>query len=155
MRNASSSLGIRKSIGLRLKLLRDQYKLSRDEMARKLGLSRSGYFKNEYGLTLPKLETLLCLEKDFDISMNWLFFEKGPIHYKDLLVEKGLVKKTLSLEKTIPETADLIEYMDKDLLFRHEIMAFFYKYRNKQAYSIEQTSETAATLQPRDKNLAT
>ena len=138
------STGIRLSVGPRLRLLRNQYNYPVDEMARKLGLSRSGYSKNENGMTLPKPETLQRLEKDFDISMNWLFFNKGPIHYKDLLVEKGLVKKALSLEKTTPEAVDLLEYMEKDLLFRHEIMAFFYKYKNKPANSQEQGPGTAA-----------
>jgi transcriptional regulator with XRE-family HTH domain len=134
---------IRLSIGPRLRLLRNQYNYPVDEMARKLGLSRSGYSKNENSMTLPKPETLHRLEKDFDISMNWLFFNKGPIRYKDLLVEKGLVKKALSLETT-PEAVDLLECMEKDLLFRHEVMAYFYKYKNKPANAQEQGPDTAA-----------
>ncbi|HLP58091.1 MAG TPA: helix-turn-helix transcriptional regulator [Candidatus Deferrimicrobium sp.] len=134
---------MRVNIGQRLRLLRNQYDYSLNEMAGKLGLSRSGYSKNENGLSLPKIETLQRLEKDFDISMNWLFFEKGPIHYKDSLVENGLVKKALSLEKTTPEAADLFAYMEKDLLFRHEIMAFFYKYKNKSPDSQSQEPQMA------------
>lgn len=128
MRKSNSNM--RLDVGQRLRLLRNQYNYSVSEMGQKLGLSRSGYSKNENGVTLPKLETLQRLEKDLDISMNWLFFNKGPIHYKDLLVEKGLVKKALSLEKITPEATDLFELMEKDFLFRHEIMTFFYKYKN-------------------------
>jgi transcriptional regulator with XRE-family HTH domain len=134
----------RPNIGQRLALLRYQYNYPLEEMARKLGLSRSGYFKNENGITLPKLETLQRLEKEFDISMDWLLFAKGPIHYQDVLAGKGTKTKSFSLEKSTPEVTTLLEFMEQDVLFRHEVLVFFYKYKNKLPGLQEQGPETAS-----------
>lgn len=70
-------------VGARLEQLRLSLHLSKDEMAVHLNMTRNGYTKNERGLHLPALPSLLILSKNFDISMDWLLFEKGPVHFKE------------------------------------------------------------------------
>jgi transcriptional regulator with XRE-family HTH domain len=70
-------------IGVRLEKLRQSLNFSTDEMAIHLNMTRNGYNKNERGMHLPQLTTLLNLSKNFDVSMDWLLFDKGPVHYKE------------------------------------------------------------------------
>jgi transcriptional regulator with XRE-family HTH domain len=84
-------------IALRLQQLRNETGLSIKEMAARLGITGDAYAKNERGLNIPNIETLRRLNQDFDISMDWLLFERGPMLYN----EKG--KRELELEKRVEE----------------------------------------------------
>ncbi|MCP5107696.1 MAG: helix-turn-helix transcriptional regulator [bacterium] len=124
-------------IGQRLKKLREQFKYSHEQMSGKLGLSKSGYFKNEGGIRFPGFKTLDLLQKNWDISMDWLIFNKGPVHYKEKMPEpapqpeKVEVKETTGLEDIGPDVRELVEYMEQDHLLKHEVLLNFYKYKEK------------------------
>jgi len=51
-------------------------------MAAHFGITKNGYERNERGETLPGIDTLNRLSKNFDISMDWFLFNKGPMDYK-------------------------------------------------------------------------
>jgi len=113
--------------GRRLRQLRNHFNYSLDEMARKLGLSKSGYFKNEGGFTFPGLKTLDRLQRSYDISMDWLIFNRGPMYYK----QKAPVEKKPGLEEQSPEVRQLLAAMEQDPRLKHEILAYFFKYQGK------------------------
>ena len=144
-------------IGDRLESLRQQLKLSKDDMAAHCGLTANGYAKNERGNTLPGVDTLSRLSKNFDISMDWLLFDRGPIHYahKDAVTQpSGPVSPGMAAENAaeegrlpgsvstgqeppayppdlVPVGADiqkLLAHMALDPQFRYEILAQFFKY---------------------------
>jgi transcriptional regulator with XRE-family HTH domain len=72
------------------------------EMAARLGITFSGYYKNEHAETLPSVSSLKRLSDDFHISMDWLFFNKGPMHYEEK------TKKEMELEQEVNKlTAEL------------------------------------------------
>ena len=128
-------------IGRRLRKLREQFKFSPNQMAAKLGLSQSGYFKNEHGRRFPGLGTLNFLQGDWDISMDWFIFNKGPVHYKEKLpepqppAEPGKAEdNTLSLDDVGPDERELLEYMGQDRLLKHEVLVYFYKYKEKKEH---------------------
>jgi transcriptional regulator with XRE-family HTH domain len=64
-------------------------------MPSRLGITAGAYYKNEYGDTLPSLSSTKYLVDNYDIPMDWLFFNKGPMHYE----EKG--KKERKLEQEV------------------------------------------------------
>ncbi len=138
------------AIGGRLIRLRKHLNYSLEEMARKLGLSKSGYYKNEGGLVFPGLETLDCLQRDYDISMDWLIFEKGPMHYqeKEPEPEKMEEKETLDLENISPDVRELLEYMEGDRLLKHEVLVYFYRYKEKKDHQGVKESPLAGDLPP-------
>lgn len=143
-----------KGSGPRVKQLREQLGLTRKEMARRLGLSFPGYCKNESGDSFPGTGTLALLEKEHDISMDWLRFGKGAMHYNkerqrvealekelaDLKREREQeLEKKLALEKEMagklvvddkPGLKELFEYMDRVPLLYHEIMVYFQKFKS-------------------------
>ena len=82
-------------VAARLKKIRQQIGCDKKEMAARLGITTSGYYKNEHGETLPSVSSLKRLSDDFNISMDWLFFNKGPMHYE----EKA--KKEMELDQEV------------------------------------------------------
>jgi transcriptional regulator with XRE-family HTH domain len=147
-------------MGRRLETLRRQFSCTPIEMARKLGLSRSGYFKNETGNNFPSLKTLNILANEFDISMDWFIFNKGPTHYKTKLREgeleieqERLKKEALELQKekedlekkkeelsrftalaeVTPDINELLEHMAGDSQLRYKVLLNFYEYKKENA----------------------
>ncbi|MCP5052154.1 MAG: helix-turn-helix domain-containing protein [bacterium] len=92
-----------RSIGLKLKRVREQFGHPRRKMAAHLGMSDNGYGKNEFGVTSPGLRTLYLLKTDFDISMNWLFFDDGPMHNEDKKRVAQLEKENEELKARLAE----------------------------------------------------
>ena len=133
-------------VGKRLRTIRQQLKHSPSDMARRLGLSYSGYFKNESGITFPKVTTLHVLQEDFDISMDWFIFNKGPMHYKERQQElEEKETKTSRLEETVPEVRDLLDHMEEDVLFRHKVLVYFYEYKKGEPSPGEESSPPVPT----------
>lgn len=116
-------------IGGRLMMLRAQFKFSAIDMARRLGLSRSGYYKQERGNTLPRLEILNALHREYDISMDWLLFNRGPMYFREKVELEGEAGSTP--DKLSPHVRELIEYMEKDPLLEHEVLVQFFKYKER------------------------
>lgn len=124
-------------VGRRLKKLRKQTGVSLIDMGKKLELSQSGYSKNENGMTFPKLKTMYRLQVNFDISMDWLLFDRGPVHLSERepkpepRVEVVDKKRTIDLDDVSPDIGELLEYMARDRLLKHEVLSYFYKYKEK------------------------
>jgi transcriptional regulator with XRE-family HTH domain len=139
-------------VAARLKTIRQQIGCDKKAMAARLGITTSGYYKNEHGETLPSVNSLKRLSDDFNISMDWLFFNKGPMHYEektkkemelnqerqDLLAEcqkrdeelSKLQEKTGFIESR-PEMQELLEYIEEVPIFYHKLMVFFQEYKMK------------------------
>lgn len=128
-------------IGQRLNTIRNEAGLTRRMMALKLGIHKKSYYKHECGVSLPCFETLHRLQTEFDISMDWLLFKNGPIHTKEkqtIVVEE---KKTTDLENKFPDARELLDAMEHDNVLLHEVMLYFYKYKQDQETRVQsQTS---------------
>jgi transcriptional regulator with XRE-family HTH domain len=116
------------NIGGRLKKIRKHLDLSKLEMAGRMGLSYEGYFKNESGVTLPGGATLNALQKNYNISMDWLLFEKGPMLFND---KPSPEQSTRIPGKWSDELDELMSSMENDPQLMHEILVYFYKYKNR------------------------
>jgi len=123
--------------GQRLRQIRIQFNLSCPEMAQKLGIDLSTYHKNEQGIYFPSVRTLNLLHKDFDVSMDWLMFENGPLQFKEKAGINSLESPggkesnlVLELESVLPDVNDFLLAMVREPLFRHKVMLQYYEYRN-------------------------
>jgi len=74
-------------------------------MASRLGISRGAYNKNERGINFPCIDTQRRLSEDFDISMDWLLFNKGAMFYK----EKDVRERERELEQAVEELKRQLE----------------------------------------------
>jgi len=145
--------------GDKLTQLRKLKDYSRPQMAAYLGVTGSGYNKNENGTTFPAFESLFRLAMEDQISMDWFIFSKGPMKYNDkeraaeieeLKKQMGAeieeLKKQLALktesEKAIqadskkadrsdlkPEIKDLIEHMEAIPLLYYEILSHLQRFK--------------------------
>ncbi len=119
--------GFAQNIGARMRIIRKQLGHSGPEMASVLSIDRTAYYKNESGRNFPGTLTLYRLQKNFDISMDWLIFNKGPMIFKNKKQEE---KKPGLLEQT-PEVKKLLEAMEQDSQLKFEMLSQFYKYQGK------------------------
>ncbi len=124
---AKDSAGIAHHVGARLRIIRKTLNHTRPDMAVELGLNRSSYYKNETGESFPGTNTLYWLQKKYDISMDWLIFNKGPMYYK----QKTPPEKKTSLVEQSTEVQQLLNTMEQDPRLKHEILAYFFKYQGK------------------------
>ncbi len=122
-------------VGARLKELRGRLNYSRNEIANRLGITANAFGKNENGNTLPGIPTLRRLSGDLNVSMDWLFFNRGPMVYHEKLSEKEAFsekeKKAPRIEEVMPDVRELLDHMEKDPLLRHKVLLDFYKYKKE------------------------
>jgi transcriptional regulator with XRE-family HTH domain len=143
-------------IGARLKLLRSKLNYKQDEMAGRIGVSLGGYKKYEVGQRLPSLPAQHRLSKEFDLSMDWLLFNKGPMYCRDKNEFTELQQENLQLKGQLeqaevqrrdleeahskeledqaarlrlpPELKELIDTMNKNDVLYYEILAHFKRF---------------------------
>jgi transcriptional regulator with XRE-family HTH domain len=124
-------------VGRRLMIIRLEQGITRSEMAKKLGVNKSNYYRNEIGIAFPRLESLIRLHVDFDISMDWLFFDISPMHIKERQAELAREKQTKALVDETPDVKQLLVAIEQDPVLRHELLTHFFKYKHDR-----QTRET-------------
>lgn len=122
-----------KDIGYKLSKIRKTFKFNPMGMARRLGVERSSYARNEYGETPPKLMTLYNLAINFNISLNWLLLNEGPMHLKE--------KETKKEPEQSPEPPDdvkkMVEIMEKVPVLRYKVLLYFHDLKGEHKEMIE------------------
>ena len=68
-----------KTIGKNLKEVRNYYKLSIDEFAKKLNISSRAYSSYEYDERKPTYELYFNIRTVFDVNLNWLIANDGDM----------------------------------------------------------------------------
>jgi transcriptional regulator with XRE-family HTH domain len=113
----------------RLRLVRKEHQYTRREMSLRLGISPANYYKNETAVSMPRTDTLYRLHTDFDISLDWLLFGSQPMHNKEKQPVMTAEVKTTGLENILPDARELLDAMEQDQVLRHEVLLYFYKYK--------------------------
>lgn len=133
------------AIGQRLALIREELRLTRGEMAAKLGLTQATYYKNETGFSLPGLDTLARLHKELDISLDWFLFGGEPMRNKDKQPIIAPETKITGLENKAPDVRRLLDDMEQDPMLFHEIMLYYYRYKRNLDTSIAKPAAPIST----------
>lgn len=140
----SSYLGL----GTRIKQLRKSLKYNYMEMAAHMGVSEGAYKKYENNERYPSPPAQLKLFEKLGVSMDWLLFNNGPMYLKDKKMGReweqqitGLKEKLQQAERqkeelaayygSPPELAEVIEWLKKDSVLFHEVMAHFQRYKRQ------------------------
>jgi len=94
-------------VGERLKLIRQNLKLTQKEMADLLGVTLNAYQRYEMGARSLSLEKLKILMEKLNVNLNWLLTGKGepfirPEEYNNL-TRPAFDKTTLELVNLIKE----------------------------------------------------
>ena len=132
-----------RAIGARLQKLRKAAGNSKEAMAAHLGITGSGYHKNEQGIHFPNMDVLENLSEKDDVSMDWLLLGKGSEHFKEGLGRLRELENELETAKgeleaarskpspveTKPEVKELLDIMERVPLLYHEILAHFQRFK--------------------------
>lgn len=81
------------SLAEKIKLLREKAGLTQAELARILGLSRSGVNAWEMGLSVPSTQYIVELAKNFNVSTDYLLGMKDT----STISVKGLTQRQVSV----------------------------------------------------------
>lgn len=119
-------------VGQRLMTIRSAQGITRSEMARRLGVNKSNYYRNETGIAFPRLESLIRLHVDFDISLDWLLFGIGAMHSDENQSAALNESQIKGLETELPDVKEFLDAMEQDQVLRYELLAYFYKYKKNQ-----------------------
>jgi transcriptional regulator with XRE-family HTH domain len=150
-----------KDIKSRIIAIRKERNLTAPQMAAELNVGNNNYNKYERGLYLPSLKTLAILTEKFDISMDWLIYNKGAMHFSTIekaLRENEQLKQDLEEASareevsgraeaqdaeivTDPEIKELIRYLEDNPLFKHQLLIYFH--RHKQGGQKTEEAETS------------
>jgi DNA-binding XRE family transcriptional regulator len=131
---------ILKNIGQKLQEIRSSLNLEGFAMADHIGAYRTSYRHYEMGDTAPQITCLYRLAHTDNISLDWLIVDRGPKFYKEkeIPIQSVPVPEPPKETETLPAIAherdvkELLEYMEKDPLLRHELLLMFYKYKKNQ-----------------------
>jgi len=133
---------------LRLRELREELNLTPGEMALKLNIDRTTYYKYEKGHLFCSTAALGHLYNDLGISLDWFFFGNGSKYRAEREQPAPPVEvvetKPHAVEEIMPDVKELLDYMVKDAELRHEVMRNFYVYkRNKESKPIDEIPATS------------
>ncbi len=132
-----------REIGHKLRKFRETLKLTVSQMADGIGNERTGYIRYEQGKTPAKLMTLYKLAEKYDLSLDWLIRNKGPMYYKEKEIKEA--KPITTLDSLPNDIKELLDHMEKVPLLRYEVLAFFLKFKDKNkemvANAFEKTEE--------------
>ncbi|MCP4151285.1 MAG: helix-turn-helix transcriptional regulator, partial [bacterium] len=107
-----------KTIGERLRQVRVNHKLNRQQMATRLGVRWNSYYKYETGVNFPGLSVLYTLNKEFGITMDWILLGKGPMSQRAMDSEKELESRNRDI--AVKEKRDTL---NKDLAVMKKMFA--------------------------------
>ncbi len=136
---------------IRLRKVRKHLRFTRTQMAERFGLGPNAYRKMESGESFFSGQTLERLFFDYNISMDWLLFNKGTMFRQDLeqvepmrqqlTVNKErleeLEKETAGLPPLTEDIKQMLIRMDKNPKIYHEIMLTFHRVNEEKVESKE------------------
>jgi len=125
---------LRRDFGIRLRQLRETQDLTGKKMAEMLQIDRVALQRHEAGQWSPEYPVLLRLCDAFDVSMDWLLFNKGPMFYKqkELDAKSAAAEKNDCMKALKEEYRELLEYMEKFPVLRYELLLQFQKFLRDQ-----------------------
>lgn len=91
-----------------LQSIRKEKKLSQEELAERIGVSRQAVSKWEQGSGYPETEKLLVLSKELNVSLDYLMLGETA-HVMNVYVKEGYRKKGIALNMMKAIIKDAIE----------------------------------------------
>jgi transcriptional regulator with XRE-family HTH domain len=128
-----------REIADRLRKIREPLGYNHREMGERINAKRSSYTRYESGETFPKMMTLYKLGNKFDISLDWLIINKGPMYYKEKEVnEEKIAAEPPFHEKTLSDDVkELVEIMGKVPVLRYKVLLYFHELKVEHKEMIE------------------
>lgn len=107
-----------KRLGVRVKELRKERKLSQAQVAEKTGCTENYVSHIETGITKPSLEMLMRLSQTFHVPMDYFFLD-SPAILPEVLIDQKLADQ---LSRCHPETLQSVSRMIDEFLVLQEAL---------------------------------
>lgn len=107
-------------IGVRIKDIRKENRLTQDEMVKHLKCGRSNYSRIESGQIMPNGAVLASLMSIFKVSLNWLFTGLGVKYYDEFPPDFGDYSEDVRL---------LIKDMAQSKAIKHSMLSHYFHYK--------------------------
>jgi transcriptional regulator with XRE-family HTH domain len=108
------------NIGEKITRLRKQHNLSQQELAKKIGASRTIIGNYERNTNTPSIEVLIRLANIFNVSVDFLIGEGELSSY-----DKDLLKRIEDIEKLDPETKKHLFFMIDNVIQNYKTRKAF------------------------------
>ena len=99
------------NIGERLTQLRKQLNLSQDDLAKKIGVSRTIIGNYERNTNTPSIEVLVKIAKTFNVTVDYLIGEGELSSY-----DKEVMKRIEDIDKLDPETKEHLFFLVDNII---------------------------------------
>ena len=117
-------------VAARMKIVREEQHITKSEMAAKLGITPSAYNRNESGQSIPGFLSMHYLQKEMNISLDWLLFGHGPMHFTakhpELSAETSPTQELAEDLAKMPEISAMLDNIRKDEKLKYRILSFYY-----------------------------
>ena len=122
-------------VGSRLKEIRQQLKLTQQQLGDKLGINGSAVGKYEIGISFPTGKMLDLLATQYNVSMDYLLCGRGTLFYDDEDTpdwsrSEGMVEG----DKELEELFSLVTSMS---WVRHAVVGYFQRFRLEHRHLID------------------
>ncbi|MCK4764763.1 MAG: helix-turn-helix transcriptional regulator [Candidatus Aminicenantes bacterium] len=117
---------LRKEISIRFKKMRDALGFSQEKMGANMGAARPSIANYERGDAFPNLESIKMLANNFDISLDWLIAEKGPMFFAGKAQQEAGVDR----EELPDNIGEIFDIMLRVPAVRYGMLSYFYKMKN-------------------------
>jgi len=132
--------------GLSAKLIkiRESFNQTITQMAQQLRIYRGNLVDYEKSKSMPSLSTLHRLGICYGVSLNWFILDKGPMFLSVEEDQKNVSPNPLDeLENPLSgDTVELLKYMDKIPLLRHEILVQFHRFKEEHREMVKEAFES-------------
>lgn len=132
-----------KDIGSKLRKIREPLGYNHREMGERIRAERSSYTRYENGQTFPQTITLYELGNKFDISLDWLILNKGPMYYKEKEAIKEVKEEKEEVppappEKVLPDDVkELLDLIEQVPVLRYKVLLHFHDLKEEHKEMIE------------------
>ncbi len=132
---------LREEVAVRFRRISESLRRTQTQMAAHLGIVRPSYTRYETGKMFPGLSILHRLAKEFDISLDWLIADKGPMFYKD----KMSAEEKTARENMAAEVKELLEHMECIPLLHYKVMTFLHQFKLDHKELVESTMKDSGS----------
>lgn len=118
-----------KTVGARLRKIRDYFGYTQEQMAALTGILKSTYEKNERGNHLIQTDNLATIHEQMGVSAEWLLFGRAPVFWNEDKKRKDMEFKDENREDApvSGELAEMIEVVKGVPFLRHAVLGHFQK----------------------------
>jgi transcriptional regulator with XRE-family HTH domain len=130
---------LRQEISTRFRRMRKALGRTQDHIADRLGVIRQTYSRYETGKLVPGISTMELLAKRFNISLDWLLVNRGPVFYqeKTKAPPPGPQPKAAPPTEIPKEEQELLDHMARIPMLRHKMLLFFQEFKLEHKELIE------------------